>query len=72
MKIIELTEKQMDIIFNNIPEWVANNRPEWVANNRPLWMANNIPRWMADIRPRWMADSMEVPSEILDLIRKIK
>jgi hypothetical protein len=31
MKIGELTDNQLNIIADNLPEWMADHRPEWMG-----------------------------------------
>lgn len=48
MKINNLTNDQLCLIFTSKPEWMADYRPEWMANNRLDW-TRDIPQHILDI-----------------------
>jgi len=57
MKLNELTDEQLEIIFENNPEWIVIHLPEWVADKYPSWLAYHYKDIMADLRPSYMYDS---------------
>jgi hypothetical protein len=48
---------------------MADNRPKWMAYHKPEWMADYRPGWMADYRLNINVDQLEVPQDILNIIK---
>lgn len=74
MKITDLTEKQLEIIADNCPEWLVKYNPEWMAYNRPDLMAKYRPEWMISKCPDWVADNRpdwnDIPAYIVNLCKE--